>query len=249
MKEIFLNQESYFRWRLKRVERIKKRFPELFNVRGKKVLDVGCGAKAALACYLSENGAIVEGGDINDEIIKTAKIFAPKANISLFFAEALPFADKTFDIIYLWDILEHVKSPRAAIKEAKRVCKKDGLIFIEFSPYLAYPTGHHLYRLGFPKGFLPFQFIPLAWTKKIVLSSNPKIRETPEIIFQQFISLNKLNIKKFKLLAQAENLKTKKEFYFISLPNREIKINFISQIPFLRELLTMSYSCIFKNID
>jgi len=247
MKEIFLNQESYFHWRLERVKRIEKRLPELFDVQGKKVLDIGCGAHAALAYYLSEKGASVEGGEIDAERVAAAKTFAPKANISLFFAESLPFHDETFDLVYLWDVLEHVKDPRQALREATRVCKKGGLVFVEFSPFWAYPTGHHLYFIGFPRGFLPFQFLPLSWTKKIVLGSNPGIQSSPESIFQQFTLLNKLSLNKFKKIVRKENLETKKEFYFISLPHREIKINFISYLPILRELFTMSYSGIFKK--
>jgi ubiquinone/menaquinone biosynthesis C-methylase UbiE len=247
MKEIFQNQRAYFKWRVERVKRIEKRFPELFNVKGKKVLDVGCGAEAPLSYYLSEKKAKVWGGEISKEFVKTAKKFAPNANISLFFAEALPFKDETFDIVYLWDILEHVKNPFKAVKEAKRVCKKGGLIFIEFSPYWAYPTGHHLYMLGFPRGFLPFQWLPLSWTKKIVLNSKLIIKDKPASLFRQFQLLNKLSVNKFKKIIEAQKLKKLREFYFISLPHREVKINFISKIPLFKELLTMSYSALFKK--
>jgi len=247
MKEIFQNQETYFNWRIKRIKRIEKRFPELFDVKNKRVLDVGCGAEAPLSFYLSKKGAKVKSGEIKEKFIKTAKKFAPEAKISLFFAESLPFKKESFDIVYLWDILEHVRDPQKTIKEAKRVCKKGGLIFVEFSPYWAYPTGHHLYALGFPKGFLPFQFMPTSWTKKIVLNSISRVKDTPEFIFNQFITLNKLSVGKFENIIKKENLNLKKEFYFISLPNQEIKINFISGIPFIRELLTMSYSCLIKN--
>ena len=54
LKKIYDSQESYFRWRLERVRRIEKRFPEIFEVKDKKVLDIGCGAQAPLSYYLSE---------------------------------------------------------------------------------------------------------------------------------------------------------------------------------------------------
>ena len=162
-------------------------------------------------------------------------------------AEDLPFKDEEFDIVYLWDILEHVKDPQKTVKEASRVCKSHGSIFIEFSPYWAYPTGHHLNSLGFPLGFLPYQLMPLSWTKRIVLNSTLKTKDTPEYIFKQFSLLNKLSIGKFKNMILLENLKPLKEYYFISLPNREIKISIISKIPILRELFTMSYSSVLQK--
>lgn len=252
IKEMLQNQEEYLTWRIKRIKRIEKRVPEIFNVNNKKVLDIGCGAEAPLSYYLSEKGAKVYSGEINKKLINSAKSFAKKAKISLFFAEKLPFKGNTFDIVYLWDILEHVKNPPKAVKEAKRVCKKEGLIFIEFSPYWAYPTGPHLYILGFPKGFLPFQFMPLSWTRKIVLNSKLGTKDVldknpSKTAFEQFKLLNKLSMGGFKKIISIENLTLLREFYFISLPNQEIKINFISKIPLLNELFTMSYSCIIQK--
>ncbi|MBU1247845.1 MAG: class I SAM-dependent methyltransferase [Proteobacteria bacterium] len=47
---------------------------------------------------------------------------------------ALPFADNTFDLVYTWELLHHVETPRTAMIEMRRVSKRFVLIF-EPNPY------------------------------------------------------------------------------------------------------------------
>lgn len=248
LRDIFRNQQSYFNWRLEKVRRLDKRFPRAFDISNKVVLDIGCGAQAPLCYYLSEiKQAKVFAGDIEHSSVVSAKKIAKKAIISKFSAEKLPFKDKYFDIVFLLDVLEHVKDPLKAIREAKRVTKDKGLIFIEFSPYYAYPTGHHLYALGFPKGFLPFQLLPLFITKHIVLNSTLSIKNLPQHLFNQFKNLNKIGVRQFKKIIHAAKLLPLDERYCIVLPQKEIEINFASKLPILNEIITMSYSAILKK--
>jgi SAM-dependent methyltransferase len=46
-------------------------------------------------------------------------------------AETLPFADNTFDIVHAHHVFEHLANPLTAVREAHRVLKSGGLIFIE----------------------------------------------------------------------------------------------------------------------
>jgi len=248
INEVLKNRKAYFNWRLERIKNIEKRFPEIFDVKNKKVLDVGCGPEAPLAYYLSKiKKAKVYAGEINSVTINSAKRFAKNVKISKFYAEKIPFKDNEFDIVYLFDILEHVNDPTLAIKEAKRVVKKGGLIFLDFSPYYAYPTGHHLYSLGFPFGFLPFQLIPKNIVKWIIFNSKVKIKDSPKFIFNQFATLNKLSIKKFKGIVKKLELKLKDEYSLIILPHEEINLRIFGNIPLLNEVITQNYSCIVEK--
>lgn len=247
--EIFKNQKDYFLWRVEKVKRIAKRFPEVFrDVKGKKVLDIGCGAECPLSFYLTENGAKVRAGDVSKEKVSQAKKFAKKANISVFCAEKLPFKDKEFDFIYMVDVLEHVNDPSKAIKEAARVTKDGGKIFLEYSPFYAYPTGHHLYGLGFPKGLLPFQFMPRSLTKYLTLHSKLNGKDTPEFMFWQFDNLNRISVMQINKILRNEHLKKVDERYCISLPHGEIEVNFLRFLPILNELFTMSHSFVLHKL-
>lgn len=246
-KNIFSNQDNYFNWRLEKVNRLAKRFPIIFNVKNKKCLDIGCGAEAPLSFYLSRKGGAVYCGDINKQIISSAKKFVKNAKFFIFGAEKLPFKDQEFDFVFMIDVLEHVKNPDKAINEAIRVTKKNGFILIEFSPYYAYPTGPHLYTLGFPRGFIPFQFLPNWISKKIILNSQSKTKDTPEFLYNQFYNLNRVSLSKFKDIIRKKKIKVIDERHCISLPNSEIELNSLKYLPGIKEVATMSYTSLIKN--
>lgn len=84
-----------------------------------RVLDAGCGFKPWEACF---PGTVeYRGIDYNGEWA------APDAFAS---ADALPFADNTFDAVICSEVLEHARYPERCITELKRVCKPDGLLYI-----------------------------------------------------------------------------------------------------------------------
>ena len=68
----------------------------LGDLRGKKILDVGCGAGSHLRQYI-EKGAIASGCDISATMISLAKKACPKADLHVAPARKLPFTDGSFD--------------------------------------------------------------------------------------------------------------------------------------------------------
>jgi len=252
LDKILNSKESYHKWRLERIKHVEKDFPEIFEVGGKKVLDVGCGAEAPLAHYLTEKkGADVYAGDISTDLVSSAKKFAKKAKLKVFPGERLPYDDKSFDISYLFDVLEHVKDPLKTMLELKRVTKDGGLIYIKYSPFYAYPTGPHLYSLGFPKGLLPFQFLPNRITKKVIFSTKKNLgqhtKDTPHFLYEEFLELNRISVAKFWKISKELNLKVVKHKMYISLPNSQVNVSFLSGVPFLREIFAMSYSVLLRR--
>lgn len=84
-----------------------------------RILDAGCGFKPWQDCFPASVKYI--GVDYSCEWA------APDALAS---ADALPFADDTFDAIICSEVLEHARHPERCIAELKRVCRPDGLIYI-----------------------------------------------------------------------------------------------------------------------
>ena len=46
--------------------------------------------------------------------------------------EEAQFKDNSFDIITMWDVLEHVPNPLHTLKEIKRILRPDGLLVINY---------------------------------------------------------------------------------------------------------------------
>lgn len=100
-------------------------------IAGLTILDIGCGG-GGLAKQLTDEGAEVTGVDPLDEALATARAAAPQAKFMVAGAEALPFADGTFDIALMVNSLHHVPEAamRAALLEARRVVKADGTLIV-----------------------------------------------------------------------------------------------------------------------
>ena len=103
---------------------------------GARVLDVGC-QLGALPIALSERGARVTGVDVDDALLDGARLRAECYGASVSFAraegESLPFEDASFDVVTFVDVIEHVRDPRAAVRELARVLRPGGTLYL-FGP-------------------------------------------------------------------------------------------------------------------
>ncbi|MBI2103667.1 class I SAM-dependent methyltransferase [Candidatus Woesebacteria bacterium] len=114
-----------------------KRLRNIFLKEKFEMLEVGCGT-AFVSLYFAKKGAAVTCLDNNQNILRLAQENFKKEKASGKFvlgdAEALPFADNTFDIVVSFGLLEHFPHPSAAINEMTRVLKYKGLFFADIVP-------------------------------------------------------------------------------------------------------------------
>lgn len=93
-----------------------------------RILDVGC-AMGGFLDYLKENGFDQIYGI--DPVVAYIEKASTKVNaVRVGSAESIPFDDNYFDVLVMDQVLEHLLEPRKAFKEAKRVLRKDGYLFI-----------------------------------------------------------------------------------------------------------------------
>lgn len=101
---------------------------------GARVLDAGCGPGniSAELAELIPHGKVT-AIDNSTEIVNQAKIEFPKEKYgNLEFEQGdiykLNFAENTFDVIHIHQVLQHLKNPVAALIELKRVLKPGGIL-------------------------------------------------------------------------------------------------------------------------
>jgi len=58
----------------------------------------------------------------------------------------MQFEDETFDFVFSYDAFEHFAAPENVLREAIRVVRKRGYIYLEFGPLYYSPYGEHAYR-------------------------------------------------------------------------------------------------------
>ena len=105
---------------------------------GQRVLDLGCGYGAYSLALMKEGRACV-GCDINLHYLKTAVSLGLPAVAA---QGALPFADKSFDTVLLFEVIEHVPPLEAILKEAFRVARKNVLITVPNAEHLEVMKGN-----------------------------------------------------------------------------------------------------------
>jgi SAM-dependent methyltransferase len=97
--------------------------------RGKRVLEVGCGAGTDLARF-AKGGAIVTGIDVADSAIELArKNFAQQGlqgELRVADGERLPFETETFDLVYAHGVVQYTPDAGGLIEECWRVLKPGG---------------------------------------------------------------------------------------------------------------------------
>jgi len=136
-KAVTLGHPSYV-WR----EGQERRFGLISRhtaLEGARVLDVGCGLGLYVRRFRNV-AAEVHGVDVDPERVREASLELP--NIREASAESLPYPDASFDVVLSHEVLEHVPSDRAAVREALRVLKPGGRLVV-FVPNRLYPFETH----------------------------------------------------------------------------------------------------------
>jgi ubiquinone/menaquinone biosynthesis C-methylase UbiE len=100
----------------------------LGNVKGKKILDFGCGS-GIYAKLLTKKGAKVKGFDISDEMLKIAKEMNPKLDLRHGSGYKIPFREK-FDIVLAALVIHYFSDWDKVLRQVKKVLKKGGYMII-----------------------------------------------------------------------------------------------------------------------
>lgn len=126
----FLNN-AYANWESQILQK------ELSSIRGKKIVDLACGG-GRVSIPLAKKGAKVTGVDIAPKMLRFAEKNAKKnscaSNLTLVNSPVwnTKLPSNYFDKVLLLGILEHLpdKYKKLTMKEAHRIAKKNGKIFI-----------------------------------------------------------------------------------------------------------------------
>ncbi|MHA1129351.1 MAG: class I SAM-dependent methyltransferase [Candidatus Helarchaeota archaeon] len=142
----------------KRISKILK----YVNIKNKTGLDVGCG-NGKYAISLARIARKVIGIDYRIDNIKEAERNKELLNLNniqfeYMLATELDFPEKTFDIVLLNEVYEHLIDPEKALSEISRVLKDDGFLVL-FVPNRFYPIEGHGFRFKNFRYYRPITII------------------------------------------------------------------------------------------
>lgn len=115
-------------------ERYRQDIQRYCALDGAHVLDVGCQC-GALAIALAEAGATVTGLDVDEPLLEGARARARGYGVDASFVkgvgERLPFEDRSFALVTLVDVIEHVESAEKTLAECARVLAPGGALYLQ----------------------------------------------------------------------------------------------------------------------
>jgi 2-polyprenyl-3-methyl-5-hydroxy-6-metoxy-1,4-benzoquinol methylase len=198
--------------------------PEFFNeIRGKTVIDFGCGVGDESIEMVQRGAARVIGLDIRKKFLEQARGRAQAAGLS----DRVSFAastDEPADVVVSLDCFEHYEDPAGVLETMARCLKPNGKVLVSFSTVWYHPYGGHLFAV-FPWAHLLFtEHAMLAWRKQI----HPQ--QTARTVKE--CGLNKMTIRRF------EKLVTRSPLAFADYETRPIRRARLLCNPLTREFLT-----------
>ncbi len=126
-------------------------------VDGLKVLDIGSGTGYGSA-MLSKRATSVVAVDVDPKAVSAAKRRFKRANLTFAIADCydLPFDDGSFDVVVANEMIEHIESHSALLKEITRVLVPDGIALISTPNKPIYnryktPNPFHISEMDIPE--------------------------------------------------------------------------------------------------
>jgi ubiquinone/menaquinone biosynthesis C-methylase UbiE len=124
------------------------------------LLDIGCGF-GSFVLMARQNGIDAIGIDTADFEINFARerlqFLRPQDNPELIYllgnGLSLPFSDEQFDVVTLWNVLEHIPDDQVFLHEVSRVLRPEGRVYIVCPNYAAFRSEAHYHIFWIP--FLP----------------------------------------------------------------------------------------------
>ncbi len=202
---------------------------EIKRIKGLKILDVGCGMGEFLELVVDN-----EGKPYGIEFSDYASDFVAKKGIKVCNQNAegkFCYDSKLFDIVTMWDVIEHLYNPGKALSEINRVLKKDGFLILStpnFSGLTRLLFGFNAYQISLPEHLFYFN---LDSIKNILNKHGFRIIKAKSIhlFLTNFFSFKKNGILHNEVESKPKNFLLSKYLKLI-IQNKIIKYFFVYSI-------------------
>ena len=218
---------------------LRREYSELSTlVKGKRIVDFGCGTGHQSVALAKEEACRVCGIDTGLSALSKAKTLASEIGMEdgkvMFVERPTKEMLGTFDIVISQNAMEHFPDPVAAINEMKSLIRKDGKILVTFGPPWLSPYGSHMHF------FCKLPWLNVLFSGRTVMNVRALYRHDGAKRYEEVESgLNKMTLSKFERIVSESGLVMQYKRY--SCIRRQ---NWLAKISLIRELFVNHVSCI-----
>jgi SAM-dependent methyltransferase len=217
-------------------------YPELLDrVRGKRVLDFGCGPGTQSVALAVAGAASVVGVDLNPRALEKARRSAEEHGVSerLQFLEALgPNHRALFELVFSQNSMEHFRDPNAILRTMSNALAPEGEMVVTFGPPWFAPYGAHM------DYFTKLPWVHLLFPERTIMAVRAYYRSDGAAKYEDIEGgLNRMSVRKFRRLVQASGLRV------VRLTTEPVKgQRLLSKIPFLGEMFTSHVTAVLGRV-
>lgn len=207
-------------------------------VRGKTVLDFGCGHGWQAAALARDYDAEVYGVDLARPVLQATweRIAAEYHLPNLTLTTASP--DRLFDVVYSCSSFEHFGEPDRILSMMRDKTRPGGKVVVAFAEPWYSPHGSHM------NGFTRLPWVNLLFSESVVLRVRSRYRSDGATRYEDVEGgLNRMTVARFEHLMRTSGMRIES---LTLLPVKRLPL--VSKVPVLRELLTAAASCVLTRI-
>ena len=221
------------------LDNLRRRFPDLAErVRGRRVLDFGCGAGWQAAALSRLGAAFVLGVDTNERTLAGARESAAELGIGddrLRYETRVPDDLRaTFDVVVSQNAMEHFPDPAAILREMTAALAPGGRLLVTFGPPWYAPSGSHMHF------FTRVPWVNLLFSERTVMAVRARFRDDGARRYEQVESgLNRMSLRRWERTVARSGLRMEARRYAC------VKgIDGLRHLPLLRELFVNNVSAV-----
>jgi len=166
------------------------------------VLELGCG-DGMVSRALALSGLRATAVDICTNAFDRRALQAGVQMLQMD-ASALKFGDASFDCVFSYNCFEHFLDPTSALKEASRVTRPGGHVYLFFAPLYGSARGLHAYRV------ITVPYCQFLWTR----SALEKFAAAKNLGRIGFEFVNRWLLSDYRLLWKQYEINLQKELYY-----------------------------------
>lgn len=211
------------------------------QIKGKTVLDFGCGPGYQAVAMALRGAKSVVGVDINRDWLERARALAAQHQCDdrVSFSEARRFLDDSsnreqFDVTLCCGSFEHFADPAQELSNMRTMTRPGGRILITFAePWLS-PRGSHM------DNFCRVPYLNILFSEKTVMAVRSRFKDDGAKRYEEIRSgLNRMTLAKFERIIRASGLQVEEKVFFATK-----NLPLVKRLPYLREFLVSAVTCI-----